>query len=146
MQPETRNKSLDIHPLIQFSKYPSVFSIVTVISQSRSACKSKRGRCLKNLKPVKSTSKEPLPSSFIKFTYINIGSLKNKTASLYDYICENRVDVVVLTETWLFAVEEENTVYINSLLPAGFLFKHCPRPDGHRGGGVGLVYCDYIMI
>ena len=72
--------------------------------------------------------------------------MKNKTASLYDYICENRVEFVVLTETWLFAVEEENTVYINSLLPAGFLFKHCPRPDGHRGGGVGLVYRDSIML
>ena len=138
-----------VHPQIGTIRKPAVFSIPTVVSESRSFFrKFRRGRCQNNVIPVKLTERNFSPVSFIEFTYINIGSMKNKTTSIYDYICENKVDVFVIAETWLFSNEEENATYINSFLPTGFSFKHCPRPqpNSHTAGGVGLIYRNSISV
>ena len=82
----------------------------------------------------------------LSFSYLNVGSIKNKATSLYDYVISNNVDVMALTETWLYSEEEENGVHINELLPNGYLFKHIPRQDGRVGGGVGLLHHKGIKV
>ena len=53
-----------------------------------------------------------------------------------DLIVDNSVDVLMLTETWLYSNGDE--AYIAALSPAGYEFRSFPRA-GSRGGGIGFV-------
>ena len=55
-----------------------------------------------------------------KFTYLNVGSIKNKTTSFYDYIVQNEVDVMAVCETWLYPDELSNSIFISELRPQGY--------------------------
>ena len=87
-------------------------------------------------------------SSVLKATYWNARSVANKTVSLYDYLSCNNCDILVLTETWLRKIDDddldENKVTLAKLIPDGFVLKHTPRPDGRSGGGVGIILADTI--
>ena len=98
-----------------------------------------RGRNVSNL--ITLTKPEPIKAipPLLSFSYMNAGSVKNKTTGFYDYIVSNDIDVMALTETWLYSDEQENSVYINKLVPKGYRFVHTPRQDGRVGGGVGLL-------
>ena len=113
------------------------------------SCNAKRSRNEANLINlvdgigINSRMKAPL----FRFSYLNAGSIKNKTTSLRDYIITNSVDVMVLTETWLFSDERKNAVYMNKLIPRGYYFKHAPRQDECDGyGGVGLLHRKSIKV
>ena len=115
--------------------------IDTVNIRTKPSCKASRRRTVSNLINLTSckmkTKTEP-PN--LAFSYVNIGSVKNKTTSLKDYVIQNKFDVIALTETWLYLDEYENAVPINELVPKGYCFKHTPRQDGRIGGGVGLLH------
>ena len=97
-------------------------------------------RNLSNLIPISQTS---LPScDKTRLTYMNVGSVKNKANSIYDYIVESNVDLMALTETWLYVNVEENVVHINELIPSSYKILHSPRSDGRVGGGVALIFRD----
>ena len=55
---------------------------------------------------------------------------------IYDMIVDKKVDILCLTETWL---AETDGAAIAALLPDTHVFHSCPRKDGRRGGGVGVV-------
>ena len=52
-------------------------------------------------------------SSPISFSYLNVGSIKNKTTSVYAYVDQNDIDIMTFAETWLFT-DEENAIYKDS--------------------------------
>ena len=86
-------------------------------------------------------------NSTTKFSYLNIGSLKNKTFGVYDYIVTNNLDILALTETWLFNDEQQNLIYLTELLPQIYKVSHIPRSNGQKAsGGVAIIYRDSLCL
>ena len=82
----------------------------------------------------------------VTFSYWNADSVKNKTASIYDYLCQNNIDILTLVETWLFSEDKENSVYLNEMLPKGYCVTLCSRPNGRVGGGICVIYKDSLHL
>ena len=64
---------------------------------------------------------------------------KAKAMFLKDYVVENQIDLLAITETWLDLNNQQTANIINELCPLGFAFMHIPRMK-NCGGGVGLLY------
>ena len=78
----------------------------------------------------------------LRFAHFNpwsvLGTPKiDKPGLIRDYIQENRIDILALSETWLRP--DSLPVTINSITPDDYLCMHVPRSDG-RGGGVAFIY------
>ena len=71
---------------------------------------------------------------------MNTRSIRNKTADFVDYVCENKFDLVAVTETWLKATSDSIRA---QLCPTGYKFLDKPRKNC-RGGGTTLLYRDSI--
>ena len=78
-----------------------------------------------------------------RFALLNARSGRNKRVQIKDYIVENNIAVLALTETLLHSGDCDNQV-IGDLIPEGFYFHHEPRED--RGGGVGIVIKDGFEV
>ena len=68
--------------------------------------------------------------SCINCDLVNIQSVGNKTYEIRDYINDNKLDVLVLTETWL---NNSDSAKIKEMTPDTHKFLHVPRGTG-RGG------------
>lgn len=68
---------------------------------------------------------------------MNTQSIRNKTADFVDYVCENKFDLVTVTETWLEAIDDSIRA---QLCPTGYKFMDKPR-EGRRGRG----YCSSLQ-
>ena len=55
---------------------------------------------------------------------LNACSVKNKTADLFDYICDCKADLVAITENWLTIDEDAVRA---ELCPVGYKISDCPR-------------------
>ena len=62
--------------------------------------------------------------------------MRNKPEFIRDYIIDNYLEIVCITETWL---STSDTAVINALTPKGYNFRHLPHTE-RRGGGVGVLY------
>ena len=67
---------------------------------------------------------------------------KNKTADLFDYICDCKADFFAITETWLTT---DDAAVRAELCPVGYKISDRPR-TGRRGGGVALIYRDSLSV
>ena len=63
-----------------------------------------------------------------------------------DHAKENKLDVVVLTETWLSNVETNNATVVNYCMKQGYTLHHRPRSDGRRGGDVDVLVSNKIKL
>jgi hypothetical protein len=63
---------------------------------------------------------------------INARSVCNKAHDICDYIIDNDIDVLLITETWLSSSAD---VVLGELAPAGYQVLHVPRGRGRGGGG-----------
>ena len=84
------------------------------------------------------------PSKFLKFRVFNARSINNKSLQIKDYVVENDIDLLAISETWLKSDENSDFV-IRDICPSGYFFSHVPRPD-RTGGGIGLLYKGLIKI
>ena len=73
---------------------------------------------------------------------LNAHSVKNKTADLFDYICDCKADLVAITETWLTT---DDAAVQAELCPVVYKISDSPR-TGRRGGRVGLIYSDSLSV
>jgi len=78
----------------------------------------------------------------LKFSQLNarsvLGSVSvDKPSLIQNYILENNIDILALSETWLRP--DSLPAMINSVTPDGYICMHVPRPEG-RGGGVAFIY------
>ena len=71
------------------------------------------------------------------FGLLNCQSTKQKTTILNDWIVDNKLDIAVLTETWLTGTEFDKTI-ISEICPLGYRCVHVPRKD-RRGGGIAII-------
>ena len=71
---------------------------------------------------------------------INIQSVSNKTLEIRDYISENNLDILLVTETWL---HEHDYAKIKEMTPDTHVFLHVSRKN-RRGGGVGVFIANTL--
>ena len=65
----------------------------------------------------------------MKFCTWNARSVRNKSAVFQEYVCDNKIDLIALTETWLTA----NDVAVKvECTPPGHKMIGCPRADWRR--------------
>ena len=63
--------------------------------------------------------------------------LRNKAMISKDFVIENNIDILCLTETWLNTYDPRDKLVINEITPKGFCFYHMAR----KGRVEGLIYC-----
>lgn len=74
-----------------------------------------------------------------KLALWNARSIRNKSASISDFVFTNNLDVLILTETWLCGDSKDNSSVsdlCNTLLDHDFV--HTPRSH-RKGGGLGVL-------
>ena len=69
---------------------------------------------------------------------LNVQSLRNKVIPVVDYVVSHGFNVLALTETWRGNVTDQ--LVISELVPNGYEFRHVPRANHKRGGGIGIMY------
>lgn len=90
----------------------------------------------------------------LRLGFLNVRSASNKSAVIHDLIESERLDVLALCETWF---QQTTPVAIkNDIAPPGFSVAHryraCKKTKGRGigsvkgGGGISLIYRDYIKI
>ena len=82
------------------------------------------------------------PGPSLRFAQLNAQSLGSssvidKSLALVDFIMDNGIDFLALSETWLKS--NSLPMELNAFTPAGYSFFHNPRNEG-RGGGVGFLF------
>ena len=73
----------------------------------------------------------------LKVALLNARSVCNKAVLIVDFIIDNTIDVLFITETWL---NRENEAVLSDLLPTGFSYTRTDRDDGRQGGGIMCVH------
>lgn len=76
--------------------------------------------------------------------FLNIRSIRNKTAHLSDYILSNDLDIVIFCETWL--KDDSDNVHVNDLLPDGYSINRVDRDNGKSGGGLAVIYKTHMQL
>jgi len=74
----------------------------------------------------------------IRGCLLNANSAGNKSEEIKEYMFQNNLDLLAVTETWAKPGRDGNYA-LRACCPPGFNFEHEPRPVG-RGGGVALIY------
>ena len=78
----------------------------------------------------------------IRCCVLNAQSIRNKGPDLVDFVCDSKVDIVVITETWLKSGDSAARI---AATPSGYpLFDH-PRPD-RNGGGTGILAWNSFVV
>lgn len=91
----------------------------------------------------------PSTPTTLSFAGLNIRSATtitdhlNKPAVLHDFLLDQSVEILSLTETWLSPDTPSHV--LNSITPSNFSILHKPRLSG-RGGGLAFVYRSYLKV
>ncbi|KAK6168755.1 hypothetical protein SNE40_019939 [Patella caerulea] len=96
-----------------------------------------------NLVKIKTVDGDNVTGEDIKssFCLLNCRSVRNKTLEIHTFICDNNLDVLALTATWLS--DNSDSAAICELVPPGYSFSHVTR--GKRGGGDAIIYKSSIV-
>jgi hypothetical protein len=85
----------------------------------------------------------PGPAAPLALGVINARSAVQKAALLHDVITDHRLDLLVVTETWMRSTHPE--AITKGVAPQGYDVIHSFRDSGDRGGGVALIYSDELQ-
>ena len=98
--------------------------------------------------------RNPGPSTSGTQQKINVGvlnsrSIVNKAALIHDVITDHRLDMLAVTETWVY--DDSPDVHKREAAPKGYSIVHAHRPpkagsDRAHGGGVALIHRDDIRV
>lgn len=84
--------------------------------------------------------------SNIRFALWNARSINNKTASLCDFIISRQLDIMALTETWLYGDDRDSHTLADISRTLGhYNILHIPRKNRH-GGGIALISRNGLII
>lgn len=86
--------------------------------------------------PRKRHAKRKQTSRDLSVWCFNAQSCRQIATDIHDLITESKIDVLMMTESWLYPVGDE--AYIVAMTPAGYDFRSFPRTIG-RGGGIAFV-------
>ena len=73
----------------------------------------------------------------LRLAYFSARSCRQKASEINDLVVDGDFDILLMTETWLFASGDE--AYITEMTPSGYLFHSFPR-IGRRGGGIAIMF------
>ena len=73
----------------------------------------------------------------LRLAYFNAQSCRQKASEINDLVVDGDFDILLMTETWLYASGDE--AYITEMTPSGYLFHSFPR-IGRRGGGIAIMF------
>ena len=73
---------------------------------------------------------------------LNPRSVRNKTADIYDYVCDCKSDLFAFIESWL---RDDDAAVMAEMCPYGYKFIGHNR-IGRRGGGTGLMFRDSLGV
>ncbi|XP_068707911.1 uncharacterized protein [Montipora foliosa] len=73
---------------------------------------------------------------------LNARSLRNKSATFVDLVCDSKADLFAVSETWL---TDNDTAILSEITPQGYTPHHCPRSD-RREGGTALIFKESINV
>ena len=79
----------------------------------------------------------PASTQFLNFGHLNIASIRNKAASLHNYLIDSPFHILSLNETWLRP--NDTPSFRSSLHPPEFSLLSNPRQFGNGGGVAFLV-------
>ena len=91
-----------------------------------------------NLRPLPQSSLPTTHQHLLKLALLNTRSLTNKAVILNEFITDNNLDFLCITETWHNPMDYFS---LNQATPPGYTYTDQPRLTG-RGGGVATVYKD----
>ena len=74
--------------------------------------------------------------------FFNAQSVCNKVDVVTDYVIEQDIDIVAITETWL-TNEDKHAFTSAELKPSGYVLQQVPR-EGRTGGGIALLHKEEI--
>ena len=83
----------------------------------------------------------------LEFACLNIRLASSMTSTLgksyllREFITDNLIDTLALTETW-FQLDTSSSV-VSAILPSGYSIINCPRALG-RGGGLAFLYRSHL--
>ena len=90
-----------------------------------------------------SISRTNTKSTFeLKFGTLNTMSLNNKSRSILETVLNHKLDILLITETW---INDEKSNAVGDVNYNGYTFKKFPRKDC-KGGGIGLHFIDHLLI
>ena len=75
--------------------------------------------------------------TYLSLAHVNAQSIRNKIGSFQHYLQDEKIDLCVVTETW---VKPDDIIHPKEITPPGYDILSQPRTDGRQGGGVALVY------
>ena len=85
--------------------------------------------------------------TWIKCTMANVRSLKSKELAVFNYMLEEKIDLMLLVETWLRENDDDNIWKKASVLSNGnFNMNSVVRNTNNRGEGLALVSQNSIKV
>ena len=81
-----------------------------------------------------------------KHSTINVQSVKSKDLILHQYICDNKIDLCILTETWLRDRDTDRVWISCTSLNNRSLKMDTSNRIGQQGGGLALVYGNMLNV
>ena len=96
--------------------------------------------CLQAL--IKSSQPTHTMQSNMKVTLFNTQSLNNKSHILNEFILDNKLDFLRLTEIWQ---QPLNYLSLNLTTPNGYSYLDKPHTEG-RGGGIAVIHRQEMSV
>lgn len=128
----------------------SIRPIQTIVSQNgHCVCKHSVGANHNNLVQIKPITKpwnvaHCRTPVHLKACCMNVQSARNKTTSICEYIKDNDLDIVALTETWLQG--DRDLALCDIITPVGYKIITIPRPASKPGGGLAVIHRANINV
>ena len=92
---------------------------------------------------------KPIPKAMDKhrllnLSHVNAHSITNKINQFQVEVCDNKVDICAITETWI--KKDSIEAITKEVPPLGYKIFSKPRTTGKNDGGLALVYKDYLTV
>jgi len=83
-------------------------------------------------------------NNLLDLCHLNARTINNKSLVIKDYVVDNNINILALTETWQ-KPSSESDYAARDICPNGYVLTQQPRSKGN-GGGVGLLYNSSLKI
>ena len=77
-----------------------------------------------------------------RFCVWNAQSVRNKTGILQDYLCQEKIDLCVVTESWI--THDQAAVRVECTPPGYSFTGHCR--SGRKGGDIAVIHRSPILL
>ena len=106
----------------------------------------RRNQTKKATKKVQARKDVPVRKR-LNVKYMNAHSVNNKSEEISQLIIDGKIDLLLVTETWIQGNEEDFVT--RSLTPVGYNLIHVPKDKSRgkkRGGGVGIIHRSNLAV